>query len=341
MAARYASANICSTLNKLDIFKRVIDSFPPGIHMAFAYGSGVFQQEGNEMSNNMLDFILVVEESEKWHSENLKMNGKHYSSLSLFGPKFISDVQNNYGAGVYFNTLVPFEQRLIKYGVISISKLMQDLNFWETLYVSGRLHKPVRFVVSPVDNQLCESVTRNLTSALHAALLLLPEAFTESDLFIKITSLSYSGDFRMTFGEDKGKVWKIVHPNMSHFQELYGPVIGNEKNVHWNGSSGKFEQDVSRSTLLHHLNLLPEQVTRRIIASSPHLYEGKDTRTMYETVIETGDHKRIVAQGIADIVKKSSWSQSLKGTLTAGLVKSTKYSYSKVKKMFKGFSTTN
>jgi hypothetical protein len=33
-----------------------------GMEMAFAYGSGVFQQEGHvDMSKNMLDYIFVVD----------------------------------------------------------------------------------------------------------------------------------------------------------------------------------------------------------------------------------------------------------------------------------------
>lgn len=34
--------------------------------------------------------------------------------------------------------------RLIKYGVVSSSTLCQDLQNWTTLYLSGRMHKPVR-----------------------------------------------------------------------------------------------------------------------------------------------------------------------------------------------------
>ena len=35
------------------------------------------------------------------------------------------------------------EERPVKYGVISISALKNDLLKWDSLYASGRLHKPV------------------------------------------------------------------------------------------------------------------------------------------------------------------------------------------------------
>ena len=68
-----------------DFFRRVLTRFPPGDSntgnwpLAFAYGSGVFKQEGNVSKNNMTDFILVVENSEQWHAKNLELNPKDYS----------------------------------------------------------------------------------------------------------------------------------------------------------------------------------------------------------------------------------------------------------------------
>ena len=60
----------------------------------------------------------------------------------------------------------------------------------------------------------------NLTSAMHTALLLLPDRFTEDQLFMTLTALSYTGDFRMTVGEDRNKVAKIVHGSKPNFAKL-------------------------------------------------------------------------------------------------------------------------
>ena len=86
----------------------------------FAYGSGVFQQANSEMSQNMTDFIIGVNDSQSWHSENLARHGSHYSDLArLAGPGRVAAWQKDFGAGLYFNTLVPWgDKGRIKYGVI-------------------------------------------------------------------------------------------------------------------------------------------------------------------------------------------------------------------------------
>lgn len=64
----------------------------------------------------------------------------------------------------------------------------------------------------------------NLTSALRTALLLLPPQFSQQELYEKITSLSYSGDPRMTVGENPAKVANIVSAQMEQFHTLYEPL---------------------------------------------------------------------------------------------------------------------
>lgn len=66
------------------------------------------------LQSNMLDFVFAVDDPITWHTMNLIENRKHYSFLKYLGPKYISSIQNEYGAGVYYNTLVPSEDRVRK-----------------------------------------------------------------------------------------------------------------------------------------------------------------------------------------------------------------------------------
>jgi translocator assembly and maintenance protein 41 len=65
----------------------------------------------------------------------------------------------------------------------------------------------------------------NLASAVRTALLLLPEEFTELDLFETIAGLSYRGDFRMQVGENPHKVRNIVGAQLESFRSLYGGLL--------------------------------------------------------------------------------------------------------------------
>jgi translocator assembly and maintenance protein 41 len=50
-----------------------------------------------------LDFVFAVENSLEWHTKNLKQNAHHYSVLRFGGPAFITRIQENYAAKIYYN----------------------------------------------------------------------------------------------------------------------------------------------------------------------------------------------------------------------------------------------
>jgi translocator assembly and maintenance protein 41 len=81
--------------------------------------------------------------------------------------------------------------QLIKYGVISTDTLCEDMMDWSTLYVAGRMHKPVRIIRPDARILLANQI--NLVSALRVALLMLPEEFTEVELWEQIAGISYAG----------------------------------------------------------------------------------------------------------------------------------------------------
>ncbi|KAK8743778.1 hypothetical protein OTU49_001261 [Cherax quadricarinatus] len=175
-------------------YLRLLQRFPKGYSLAFAYGSGVFKQVGHKNTkDNMIDLILAVRDPVEWHKTNLALNPKHYSSLRFGGPHFIASVQENWGAKIYFNTLIPTHEGMIKYGVISHTSLITDLLDWDTLYVAGRLHKPVLMLYrASEDDELHSALKINLYAAIHTALLLLPESFSEDQLYLALAGLSYT-----------------------------------------------------------------------------------------------------------------------------------------------------
>jgi len=94
----------------------------------------------------MIDFIFIVDDPEEWHRQNMStQNYYHYSMwLRLFGAPFVSYVQS-LGPGVLYNPFIALrdDQMMMKYGVITTSQLVDDLVYWRSLYVAGRLQKPV------------------------------------------------------------------------------------------------------------------------------------------------------------------------------------------------------
>lgn len=178
----------------------------------------------------MIDFIFGVSYTQHWHSLNLAQHRNHYSALGSLGSGAVSAVQDKWGAGVYFNPYVTVNGTLIKYGVVNLDTLCTDLSEWTTLYLAGRLQKPVKILRDDPRVRLANQV--NLISALRTALLLLPPQFTEMELYGTIASISYMGDPRMALPtEDPSKVANIVGNNLHHFRRLYSPLIDNLPNV--------------------------------------------------------------------------------------------------------------
>jgi translocator assembly and maintenance protein 41 len=234
-----------------EALRQILWRFRAPIRYAFAYGSGVFSQTAapgigpghpsppqairnvQQGKGKMIDFIFGVSHTQHWHSLNLQEHRDHYSALGSLGSYAVSQVQDNWGAGVYFNPFVTVNGTLIKYGVVNIDTLCKDLSQWDTMYLAGRLQKPVKILRDHPSVRLANQV--NLISALRLALLLLPETFSEHQLYTTIAGLSYMGDPRMTVSaEDPGKVNNIVTGQMDYFRRLYAPLIENLPNCDFN-----------------------------------------------------------------------------------------------------------
>ncbi|XP_072178668.1 phosphatidate cytidylyltransferase, mitochondrial-like [Diadema setosum] len=328
-----SSAAAAARINRF-LYNRILGNFPGEISLAFAYGSGAFKQLGNASENNMLDFIFVVDDPKEWHRKNLQSNRHHYSALGILGPRTVANIQDRLGAGVYFNTLVKCEQRLIKYGVVKTSTLVQELIHWNNLYLSGRLHKPIHVIKRVQNSTLYNAMRRNQQSALYTSLLLLPERFSEEELFTTITGLSYSGDFRMIIGENKNKVSNIVKPNLSEFRKFYYSMLDTTEHIHWHKKSRTVEQDRSPACLFSHMSSLPRNLQFQVcrLAGS----RSEDHLDVLRRVARDKEGSQYIQRGVQRIVATSSLSQSIKGIFTAGVTKTLRYSGQKLLKMQQG-----
>ncbi|XP_060974809.1 uncharacterized protein LOC115697436 isoform X3 [Cannabis sativa] len=252
--------------------KAVVESFLkvlPPVEFCCVYGSAL--HPNNNDKSKLVDYILGVSNPLEWHAENLKLNGDHYASclLHLGGEKLITDIADNIGVGAHFNPYVTWNDKMFKYGVIGMHNLVQDILNWERFYLCGRLQKPVHILVDNLDVENLNSV--NLRAALSAALLLLPKKFPEEDLYAKICSLSYMGDLRMLFAEDRFKDCSLstVHTLVSSLP----PVVRSEMAVNLGGKkhfseSGQALCELMISTREEAAKCMQKILKRKVMVSS-------------------------------------------------------------------------
>lgn len=336
----------------------ILHSFKPPIRYAFAYGSAVFPQKSHPSSqNSMLDFIFAVSHPSHWHSINLQHNPHHYSlPARIGGSSTVSWLQEHGpGAEIWFNVEAIVHDRVIKYGVISIDSLCNDLLDWNTLYVSGRMHKPVHILRDDPRVRLAQQV--NLASSLRTALLLLPEKFDEPTLFRTIAGLSYTGDVRMRWAENPLKVKNIVDRQLDLFRTLYHPLLNALKSHIYpldipDQAFKIFLQDSSPRAKAELLNKLPIKlkdmihtvydrrwklqlaIDQQSSSQRSEQFTSTDQLEIMTRIVSDSGFQDCLRRSLVDIVHRPSFHQSLKGLFSAGPIKSLRYASSKVSKRF-------
>ncbi|KAH9854638.1 Mmp37-domain-containing protein [Lenzites betulinus] len=327
------------------LLESIVAKFDAPIRYAFAYGSGVFEQDGYSASNPgsadgpMLDFMFAVTHADHWHSINMHQFPGHYPlGARMLGSSFVAKVEE-IAPGVWFNSMVRMDGVSIKYGVTTVDNLCSDLLNWKSLYLSGRMHKPIRIIKDDARVRLTQQV--NLTSAVRTALLTLPASFSERELFARIAGFSYGGDVRMLLpAENRGKVGNIVRKQAPQFKELYHRLVVALPGVHWPAHADTIEQDTSPHARAAHLRKLPSNLLQGVTAqyaARPTIPPREADEAVYWTKL-AGDAglPTVIEQELHKIVRYPSAVQTLKGLVSAGPVKSLRYSSEKVRKWWKG-----
>ncbi|XP_043720038.1 phosphatidate cytidylyltransferase, mitochondrial [Telopea speciosissima] len=330
-------------MEKREELAGLLDALPP-VEFCCAYGSAI--HPNNQDKNAMVDYILGVSDPLQWHSENLEMNREHYASWMVYlgDAKLITQVANEIGVGVHFNPFVTYNDKLIKYGIVRMHDLVQDLLNWERFYLSGRLQKPVHILVDNLNIENLNSV--NLKAATSAALLLLPSKFSEEDLYAKICSLSYMGDLRMLFAEDRNKVKKIVHGQFNSFQRMYKPFLDEyaAKELLIFSSTGGHQanltQDCGLSAARALVSSLPPTVRSEMGMRLGEKRKLSETgRTIREVVVNSREE---AAECMRKVVRRtvmvSSMRQAISGFLGVGGVNAIRYISKKMGKAWRSWT---
>ncbi|RZC47179.1 hypothetical protein C5167_040135 [Papaver somniferum] len=357
----------------------LLDILPP-VDFCCSYGSSLLPNNNDKSS--MVDYIIGVSDPLQWHDQNLKMNRNHYASwmMQFGGAKVITGIAESIGVGVHFNPYVTWEDKvlifqligmrtlsyvwkcnkvyhvnpiislfltggtqMVKYGVVRMHNLVHDLLNWESFYLSGRLQKPVHILADSIDIENLN--LNNLRAATSTALLLLPSEFSEEDLYAKICSLSYMGDLRMFFAEDKNKVKRIVQGQFDLFQKSYKPFVDEyaAKDLLRFSSSSDPKVQIAQDCAL--------PATRSLVSSLPSsVRSGMGMRLGDE--VKVSDSGRVIREVVigsreetVDCLRKvlrrkvmvSSARQAFAGLLSAGAVNSAQYLTRKMGKALKSW----
>lgn len=376
-----------------EALRQILWQFRAPIRYAIAYGSGVFPQSTDSSvsgpsvhpapgsairaaqpgKGKMIDMIFGVSYSQHWQSLNLTQHRDHYSMIGSLGSGFVTNVQERWGAGVYFNPYVTVNGAMIKYGVVNLDALCQDLSEWQTLYLAGRLHKPVKILRDDARVRLANQI--NLISALRTALLMLPPSFSEQQLYGAIAGISYMGDPRMSLRtENPRKVDNIVANQMTNFRRLYAPLIADLPNVQftdprcsqvgWHDDAGidvRLAQDMDPTKRGNMVCRLPKAFREKLYFQFQRRYQipqlefdslleassGEEQGSTRIKRRQGGVFDRRIAEdqdGLAlllpRVIKQTiawpSTSQSIKGFFTAGTAKSVRYLGEKASKWREG-----
>ncbi|XP_073226142.1 uncharacterized protein [Cicer arietinum] len=292
-------------------FQSFLQVLPP-VDFACVYGSSLHPTKHDKTT--MIDYILGVSDPKQWHSENLKLNKHHYASwmVHLGGERLITDVADRIGVGVHFNAFVNW---------------------------NGKVH----IVVDNLDISNINS--DNLRAALSASLLLLPSEFTEADLYAKVCSLSYMGDVRMLFAEDKNKVKKIVTGQFDLFHTMYKPFLEEYEAKKFLKLSStvndqiQVSQDCDLSVSCSLVSALPPSIRSQMCMKQGGDMKSSQTgRIINDTKIRSREGDANCLQRILRRkVMVSSARQAISGLLAVGGVNATRYVANKVNKAWKSW----
>lgn len=283
----------------------------------YAYGSGAIKQPGyEEKDKKQYDLIIVVDDIEKWHKENLRKTPEMYSWTAKNYFQMASKEKQKWGTPICFITYVKVFNQEFKLGIVEKNDVIEDLKNWNSFLLAGRFQKEMLPIQE--DEEVKEANELNRNNAMTIALLTLEkETATKEEVCKNLFQLSYYGEFRNSVGaENPNKVNNLVRGSFNYFIKNYSFLDKVKENA-----DGTITRNYT--TLLNHIKELPDDLKIR-------LYQIIDGSNDYEEM------KKVIRKEIIHYFeeknKSSSFKQAVKGVLTTGVINSIQYAKSKFEK---------
>lgn len=301
------------TKDKQELIEAFLKEHPKVI-AAYGYGSGVMPQSNNSTIKKDIDLILIVENLKEYFQENMLLNPHEFTKASkkYFGKATIKDLEK--GAPIAYLTHIPFQEQYFKTGVISKESFLASFYHRTSSYVPFRMEKPCAEIIC-TDKEIEKSILYDRQMTLMMCLLLLNEnEKTLHDLFAKICSISYLGDFRVKLKcEDPNKINNIVNNQFAYFKEDYNLV-----------NNGYYEEDnevikVNYDAINRDLAKLPENLKK---ALKTNYIEEKELLNIAKRLLEYYKKES----------EKEALLQAIKGIKTTGIETAFQYALKKVQK---------
>ena len=288
---------------------------------AFGYGSGVFKQKGyNLQKQPMIDMILVVNNPQLWHRENMKNNPNDYSISGKISLTYFDLNSIRKATGVTYQSNIEFMNNQFKYGIIGKDRFIDALNGdWDSFFIQRRFQKPILTIRST--EEIDEAIKKNRDLAIFVALLTLTKKNpTLLDLYYQICNLSYSGDIRMLFAENPNKIYNIVNGSFNDFFKIYG----DHNQFFFTQKNGEIV--INNELLYASLSFLPKIL---------YTYLQKKGYNLNSPEIIA----KLLQEKMSQVNRKDSIIQPLTGILTVGPIHSLNYLSQKIKKKTMGKSS--
>lgn len=301
------------TNEKLELIKNFLQKHP-NIIAAYGYGSGVMPQTSSSKEKKNIDLILIVEDLLAYFHQNIELNPNEFTknSKKYFQNANIKTLEK--GAPIAYLTNIPYQREFFKTGIISKSSFLSSIYSRTSSYVPFRIEKPCVEIICQ-DKNIQDAILFDRQTTLMMCLLLLNENEKNlNDLFKKICSISYLGDFRVKIKcEDPNKISNIVTNQFPYFKEDYSLV----NKGYYEENNGCFK--VNYDAINKDLDIIPPPIKKALktntINQKDLLNISKRLLTYYKKESE-----------------KEALPQALKGIKTAGIETALSYALKKVKK---------